>query len=103
MKLCFKRDRWVKRAGILLVALALITGITGCQAVPQQYTLIISNSAGGNVVTPGEGTFTVDEGTVVPLVAEPNSNYHFVRWSGDVETIADAWDASTTKALPLRL
>jgi uncharacterized repeat protein (TIGR02543 family) len=96
MKLCFKRDRWVKRAGILLVALALITGITGCQAVPQQYTLIISNSAGGNVVTPGEGTFTVDESTVIQLVAEPDSNFHFVRWSGDVDTVTDVWDASTT-------
>jgi hypothetical protein len=96
MTSCFRKGRWVKRAGILLAALALVGAMTGCQAAPQQYTLTISNSVGGNVITPGEGTFTVDEGTVVPLVAEPSSNYHFVRWSGDVETIADAWDASTT-------
>jgi hypothetical protein len=96
MTSCFRKGQWAKRAGILLAALALVGAMAGCQTAPQQYTLTISNSVGGNVITPGEGTFTVDEGTVVPLVAEPNNNCHFVRWSGDVETIADAWDASTT-------
>jgi hypothetical protein len=96
MKLCFKKDRWVKRAGILLVALVLVTGITGCQAASSQHTLIISNSVGGNVITPGEGTFTVDDGAVVQLVAEPDNNFHFVQWSGDVGTVANTSDASTT-------
>jgi hypothetical protein len=97
MGLCFKRNRWVKRAGFLVVALTLVTGITGCQAAaPQQHILIISNSTGGNVITPGEGTFAVDESSVVELVAEPDDNFHFVRWSGDVDTVANVWDASTT-------
>ena len=63
---------------------------------PGQYSLTISSSAGGSVTTPGEGTFTRDAGTVVNLVANPASGYHFVNWTGDVGAIADMNDASTT-------
>ena len=38
-----------------------------------EYTLAISNTAGGSVTTPGVGNFTYDEGTVVDLVATPAS------------------------------
>jgi len=86
----------VKRTGIFLIALALIVGITGCETAPLQHALTISSSAGGNVVTPGEGTFTIDYGTAVGLMAEPDDNFHFVRWAGDVGTIADAGAAFTT-------
>ncbi|MFO7996422.1 MAG: leucine-rich repeat domain-containing protein [Dehalococcoidia bacterium] len=61
-----------------------------------QYTLSISSTAGGNVTTPGEGTFTYDEGTVVSLVAQPDEGYQFVNWSGDVGTVASANTTSTT-------
>jgi hypothetical protein len=60
------------------------------------YNLTISSTAGGNVTTPGEGTFTYDAGTVVDLVATPNAGYRFVNWTGDVGTIADVEDATTT-------
>jgi len=63
---------------------------------PIQYGLTISSSAGGAVTTPGEGTFTRDAGMAVNLVASPASGYHFVNWTGDVGTIADVNDASTT-------
>jgi len=63
---------------------------------PIQYGLTISSSAGGAVTTPGEGTFTRNAGTAVNLVASPASGYHFVNWTGDVGTIADVNDASTT-------
>ena len=89
--------KWVS---IFLIALALIMGVTGCGTALEmaglQHALIVSSSVGGNVVTPGEGTFTVDYGTVVTLVAEPDDNFHFVRWTGDVGTIADAGAAFTT-------
>ena len=57
--------------------------------------LTISSTSGGNVTTPGEGTFTYWKGTVVNLVATPDDYYHFARWTGDTGTIADVNDAST--------
>jgi hypothetical protein len=65
-------------------------------AVPRsQCVLTISSTAGGNVTTPGEGTFTYDKGTMVDLVAEPEEGYPFVKWTGDVSTIADVYAATT--------
>jgi len=61
-----------------------------------RYDLSISSTAGGSVTTPGEGVFTYDEGTIVDLVAEPAEGYRFVEWTGDVGTIADVYDATTT-------
>ena len=58
--------------------------------------LTISSTAGGNVTTPGEGTFTYGNSTVVDLVAQPDDGYHFVTWTGNVSTIVDVEDASTT-------
>ena len=42
------------------------------------------------------GTFTRDAGTVVNLVAEAEEGYYFVKWTGDVDTIADVNAATTT-------
>jgi hypothetical protein len=58
--------------------------------------LTISSTAGGSVTSPGEGTFTYDKGTVFNLVAEPDENYEFVGWTGNVDTIADVYDGTTT-------
>ena len=71
--------------------------LTGDEFVPStQYDLTISSTAGGSVTTPNEGTLTYDYGTVVSLVAIPASGYRFVNWTGDVGTIVDASDATTT-------
>jgi len=61
-----------------------------------KYDLTIVSTAGGSVTTPGEDTFTYDEGTVVNLVAQAEDGYHFVNWTGNVDTIADVEEASTT-------
>jgi len=63
---------------------------------PSQRVLTISITAGGSVTTPGEGTFTHEEGTVVDIVAEPGEHYRFVNWTGDVDTIANVNAAQTT-------
>jgi len=60
-----------------------------------QYVLTIDSTGGGEVVTPGEGTFTYDSGTVVSLVAEPGEGYKFASWTGDVADVADVSAAST--------
>ena len=64
-------------------------------APPDEYDLTISSTSGGNVTTPGEGTFTYDEGTVVGLNATPDSSYRFVDWSGNVSTVANVTAAET--------
>ena len=60
------------------------------------YGLIIYSTEGGSVTTPGEGLFPYLLGIEAWLVASPDAGYKFVNWSGDVDTIADVHDASTT-------
>jgi len=62
---------------------------------PIQHNLTTSSTAGGSITTPGEGTYTYDEGTVVGLVAEADEGYKFVTWTGDVGTIEDIDAAGT--------
>ena len=90
-----KRHRYVAIVSIVLVAVALVVGMVSWLSAPS-YDLTIASTAGGSVTTPGEGTFTYDEGTVVNLVAEAEEGYHFVNWTGNVGTIADINDATTT-------
>jgi hypothetical protein len=63
---------------------------------PIMVILTISSTTGGSVTTPGEGTFSYPLGTEVNLVVEAISGYQFYYWSGDVETIADVDDSTTT-------
>jgi hypothetical protein len=63
---------------------------------PDRVTLTVSSSDLGLVTTPGEATFTYNEGTVVNLKAEPDASCRFVRWIGDVGNVADVTAASTT-------
>jgi hypothetical protein len=48
------------------------------------------------VTEPGEGEFTYAVGTVVDLVAAADEGDWFVNWTGDVDTIADVYAATTT-------
>ena len=66
------------------------------QTLPGKLALTASSTAGGSVTTPGEGTFSYDEGTMVELVAEAEEGYRFVNWTGDVDTIANVDVAATT-------
>jgi hypothetical protein len=60
------------------------------------YGLTISSTQNGRVTEPGEGTFIYNADAVVNLVAQPDEGYQFVKWTGDVDTIADVYAASTT-------
>ena len=66
------------------------------QILPGKVALTTSSTAGGAVTTPGEGTFSYDEGTMVDLVAEAEEGYRFVNWTGDVDTVANVDVATTT-------
>jgi hypothetical protein len=84
----------------LAVMLALSVGLVGCggEQGPEatEYTLTISSAAGGSVTSPGEGTFTYDDVTLVDLAAEPEAGCYFVNWTGDVGTIANVNAIATT-------
>jgi len=60
------------------------------------YTLTVNSTAGGSVTEPGQGIFTCDPGSVVDLLAVPDSGYKFVNWTGYVGTVADSYAADTT-------
>jgi hypothetical protein len=53
------------------------------------YSLTISSTQGGSVISPGEGTSIHAAGSVVNLVAQPDEDYQFVKWTGNVDNIAD--------------
>jgi len=96
---------WTSDVGDIADTDAAVTNITisGDYSVTaefvKQYDLTISGTRGGLVTTPGEGTFTYAKGTVVNLVAEADTGYHFINWTGDVDTITDVNDATTTITL----
>jgi peptide/nickel transport system substrate-binding protein len=86
----------MKTLSTFVIAAALILGLVGCAPIPTQYNLTISSTDGGEVTTPGEGTRTYEAGMVVNLTAEPDEEYRFVNWTGDVSSIADVNAAITT-------
>lgn len=82
--------RFVARVNIILLIVALITVLAGCEGNGgESYALAIASTGGGNVTIPGEGVFTYDEGTVVNLTAEAEEGYYFVNWTGDVGTVGN--------------
>ena len=93
--LSLRRRHYVARVSILLITAALTAGMAGCVGV--KYDLTIASTAGGAITTPGEaGPYIYDEGTVVKLAATPDAGYQFVNWTGDVGTIGNVNDATTT-------
>jgi hypothetical protein len=62
-------------------------------------TLTITSSDGGSVTTPGEGTFTYDDGTEVQVSAKADDLYYFLQWTGsavDAGKVANPLSADTT-------
>jgi len=90
-----RRERYAAVVAILLVVAVLGAGIADCDGA-RTYQVTISSGSGGNVTTPGEGTFTYDTGTVIPLIAAPDDGYQFRSWTGDISFIGNANAASTT-------
>lgn len=88
------------RMGILLIVVALITGMTGCGIIgPAQYRISIGSTTGGTVTDPGEGLFRYPVGTVINLVAQPDRGYTFACWTTNADTIGDVYDATTSVTL----
>lgn len=86
----------MRKSGTLLIMVALIAGMVGCEFGPDVMCgLYLSSTTGGSVATPGEGQFHYLMLEVVDLVAVADEGYHFVNWSGDVSSIGDVHTPST--------
>jgi uncharacterized repeat protein (TIGR02543 family) len=89
-----------------LIAVALITVLlcmvvgnsVACTTPVIEYHLTITSTEGGEVTEPGEGRYSYcqEQGLAVDLVATPDPGYRFVEWTGDVGTIPDMDDPTTT-------
>jgi uncharacterized repeat protein (TIGR02543 family) len=87
-----KKLLFISFAVILTLSVALI----GCGGTTvTKYDLTVASTAGGST-SPAAGTHSYDEGTDVALTATPASGYDFVNWTGDVSTVADVNDPTTT-------
>jgi len=88
----------MKRISLLMIIVILLAWIVGCEGEGEivSYDLTITSTAGGAVTTPGEGVFTYDEGTTVNLTAGTEAGHRFINWTGDVDTVADTNEATTT-------
>jgi hypothetical protein len=88
----------MQKAVLTAIGCLLLVGLTlsGCTTeVGHEFTLTVSSTVGGSVVVPGETTSSYDAGEVVDLAAEAQAGYQFVKWTGDVDTVADINAAST--------
>jgi hypothetical protein len=100
---CYGFVEWTGDVGTIADVYAASTDITmdgdyfiTANFVLLSYNLTTDSTADGSVTTPGEGTFPYGCGAVVDLVAEAEEGYQFVNWAGDIATIADVEDATTT-------
>jgi uncharacterized repeat protein (TIGR02543 family) len=59
------------------------------------YTLTMAKVGNGTIV-PDVGAHTENAGAAVDLTATPDTGWQFVNWTGDVATVADVNDATTT-------
>ena len=93
--LSWMRRAYASRAGTFLIVAMFVAGMLGCGGAAT-YDLTIASTGPGLVTTPGQGTFTYNATAVVSLVATPDTGSQFVRWTGNVSTIADSNAAATT-------
>jgi hypothetical protein len=68
--------------------------IGGCDSKPpvNQYKLTINIE--GNGTSGGTGMY--DQGTTLSINANPDAEWEFVEWTGDIDTISDRLSSSTT-------
>jgi len=61
------------------------------------YQITLGSNTGGEVVEPGEGTFTYEEAETIELIAEKDDpdTYSFAAWVGDTDTIEDTSSPET--------
>jgi hypothetical protein len=100
---CYEFVEWTGEVGTIADVYAASTNITmdgdyfiTAHFAKISYNFTTNSTTGGSVTTPGEGAFPYNCGTVVNLVAEAEEGYRFVNWTGDIATVADVGNATTT-------
>jgi len=77
-----------------------ITGTGSFKTALDQFVLSILSNAGGEVVNPGEGDFSITQGTSIQIVAQAEaSHYRFLGWTGtavDAGAVDEAHDPNTS-------
>ena len=98
-------DEWTGDVGWVANVYAAATTVTMYEdyditanfELAPEWFLTLSSTTGGSVTDPGEGTFgPYAHGYVESLVATPDTGYKFDEWTGNVGTVADVDDATTT-------
>ena len=98
-----RKHSHLKMIGTLLIALALIAGIVGCEGEGETYTVTMAvNPAGAGTATDETGTSPYTEGTVVSIKAVPAAGYQFVDWSDSGIAFDDPSAEETSFAMPAR-
>ena len=102
MRTIFNLRRYnpLKRAGVLLIVVALVAGIIGCVPTDTYELTMAVNPAGSGTATDVTGTSPYASGTVVNITAVAAQCYRFVNWSAPAGTFADANAADTTFTMP---
>ena len=89
------KHRLISIASITILLFMILGNSIGCNQTTT-YTLTTTSTAGGNVTTPGEDTYTCNASQAVHLVATSDSGYRFVNWTGGGADIGNATAAATT-------
>lgn len=86
-----------ERSAVISKAEHIIDGLgISVEPLAGQFGLTITSSPGGSVTEPGEGMSLRSAGEVVALVAVADEHWHFLEWTGDVNTVANVTAAQTT-------
>jgi uncharacterized repeat protein (TIGR02543 family) len=100
--LSLKKHLYLKRVGIIFIAVVLISGVVGCDGTtPTEYDLTMAASpTAGGTATDETGTSPYAEDTDVSIKAVANTGYEFAGWTAPAGTFADANAAETTFTMP---
>ena len=86
-----------ERSAVISKAGHIIDGLGITVEPPEgQYGLTVTSTPGGSVTEPDQGMSIYDVGEIVALVAQPDEHWHFVEWTGDVDTVANVTAPQTT-------
>jgi len=99
-----RKHSYLKIVGTLLIAIALIAGVVGCEGEGEdEYTLTMTvNPAGGGTAMDVTDTSPYAEGEVISIKAVAAAGYQFVDWTDTGVAFDNPSAEETTFAMPAR-
>jgi hypothetical protein len=98
--LSLRRNSYIARVGILLIAIALIVGTVSCRPTTRYNLIMAVSPAGSGNAADLTGGSPYTSGTVVNIQATPLDSYQFVKWTAPAGTFANLNLATTTFTMP---